>query len=179
MNKGEISILCFRLTEGMSRIDIKPAQPRQLTNRTHGFQIRGNYDPYTCMQYIEAFQGGKSVGHLDYSTQGKWMIVKYGCFATSQEGSLAEFLASYRKDVAIEVNAEIREKFRGVGSAMVSRALHYGKRTGLEGMRILNSNPKTQLFWEKLGFIRQGDDMLLSFKTQNIPVIDIRRKDQT
>jgi len=163
----------------MNKVIIRSLQPRLITNKTHGFQFKIHADGMSMMNYVEALQAGKRVGHLDFSVIGKWMLARYGCFATSREDSLAEWSNSTMKDIAIEVENEIRGKFRGVGSTMVSVALIYARKKGLEGMRIVNSNPKTRPFWEKLGFIHQGDDMLLSFKTQNIPAIDIRRKDQT
>ncbi len=158
------------------KIRAKLVELRYLTYESGDFRFKINADQMSRMHYVEVLRWGRSAGHFDFTIGQKELLVRYGCFATSSEQSFSDWADSAIKEIAIEVGPEIKKEFRGIGSAMVSIALVYARRRGLEGMRIMNSNPATHPFWEKLGFRHEGDDLLFKFGESPIPLIQITRK---
>jgi hypothetical protein len=129
------------------------------------------------MKYVLAFRGKQEVGHFDFTenVNNGWLNVRYGTFATSAENSYSEWADSYQRDMAIKVDKECRTDHRGLGSALVSISLYYGKKKGLIGMRIIE--PNTPAFWRKLGFVEDGNDLIFNFSNQAIPLVRIKQRE--
>jgi len=141
-------------------------------NNSFVFSFRLKLDPMTRMNYVQIFHNQRPIGHFDFNMDHSFMSVRYGTWETSEDyssaqGSYSEWSTSCLKGPAIEVEQEYRERYRGLGSAMVTFALNWGRQEGLLGMRILD--PRTPDFWKKLGFTPEGKDLVFDFSTHRIP----------
>ena len=78
---------------------------------------------------------------------------------------------------AIEVEERFREKYRGIGSAIMSLAMGIAKANGFDEFLIQTS--RADGFYEKLGFVRSSDrprDFSYDIRTRTLPPIGITQK---
>lgn len=159
-------------TSLLTRLERTGVSPRRHPNVVFKFKV--NQDAMSRMYYVQANLGDRAIGHFDFTVESRIMHVQYGAFSTSEAESYGDWAYSCLKSLAIEVNQEFRNRFRGIGSAMVTAALHWGKQQGLLGMKI--TKPRTPALWLKLNFSWEGADLIFRFGEHRLPKIMIREK---